>query len=87
VLIGEIGGRSENHVADYIKHHMTKPVVAYIAGEFAPRDQTIGHAGAIITPDEGDAIIKEHALQEAGALLARTPDDIAPLLQQLLSTS
>jgi len=87
VLIGEIGGRSENLAAHYIKHHMTKPVVAYIAGEYAPRDQTIGHAGAIITPDEGDAATKQHVLQEAGALLARTPDDIAPLLQQILSAS
>ncbi len=83
VLIGEIGGSSEHRAADYIKHHMTKPVVAYIAGEFAPPDQTLGHAGAIVAADEGHAASKQHALQEAGVLLARTPDEIAPLLQQL----
>lgn len=83
VLIGEIGGISEIEAADYIKHHMTKPVVAYIAGEFAPPDQTLGHAGAIVTPDEGDALTKQQALKAAGALLAQTPDNIAPLLEHL----
>jgi succinyl-CoA synthetase alpha subunit len=83
VMIGEIGGSSEIQAANYIKQHMTKPVVAYIAGEYAPRDQMLGHAGAIVTADEGDAQSKQQALQEAGALIAHTPDEIAPLLQQL----
>lgn len=85
VLIGEIGGSSELEAANYIKQHMTKPVVAYIAGEYAPRDQVIGHAGAVVTSDEGDAASKQQALQKAGALIAHTPDEIAPLLEQLLS--
>lgn len=68
VLIGEIGGRSEQRATEYIKNHVTKPVYAYIAGQSAPIGVQLGHAGAILGSEEESAAVKTRALKEAGAI-------------------
>lgn len=68
VLIGEIGGRSEQRAAEYIKNHVTKPVYAYVAGQSAPIGVQLGHAGAILGSQEESAAVKTTALKEAGAI-------------------
>lgn len=77
VLVGEIGGTSEQEAARFIKEHMTKPVVSYIAGASAPAGQRMGHAGAIITGGQGTALAKQQALREAGVIVVPTAADIA----------
>ncbi len=76
VLIGEIGGQDEEQAADYIKAHMTKPVVAYIAGFTAPPGKKMGHAGAIISGSSGTAAAKKEALEGAGATVVTYPTEI-----------
>ncbi len=66
VLLGEVGGTMELEAAEYIKHHMTKPVVALIVGRSAPEGAQMGHAGAIIEGKEGTATNKIKTLEEAG---------------------
>lgn len=66
VLIGEIGGSSEQHAADYIKSHVSKPVYAYVAGHSAPIGIQLGHAGAILGSESETAVAKTEALQQAG---------------------
>lgn len=83
VLIGEIGGQEEERAANFIASQMTKPVVAFIAGQSAPPDKRMGHAGAIIEGSTGTAATKIEALQEAGVQLARYPDEIPSLIKQL----
>lgn len=84
VLIGEIGGDEEEKAAAYIKEHITKPVIACIAGKNAPKGRSMGHAGAIVAADgTGSAQNKEKALLEAGALIADTTDDIVRILKEL----
>jgi len=75
MLIGEIGGSEEERAAEWIKAHMTKPVVAYIAGVTAPPGRRMGHAGAIISGSQGTAQAKMDALADAGVLVARNPTE------------
>ncbi len=76
VMVGEIGGTSEESAAEYIKASVTKPVVAYIAGVTAPKGKRMGHAGAIISGGKGTAQDKFNALETAGVKLARNPTEI-----------
>jgi succinyl-CoA synthetase alpha subunit len=76
VLIGEIGGLQEEQAADFIAKHMTKPVIAYIAGLTAPPQRRMGHAGAIISGGQGTAMKKIQVLQEAGTHICRHPAEI-----------
>ena len=82
VLIGEIGSDEEEKTAEYIKEHVTKPVIAYIAGKNAPKGKRMGHAGAIISGDFGTAQGKIKALQKAGALIADTPWDVPKMIKE-----
>jgi succinyl-CoA synthetase alpha subunit len=81
VLIGEIGGRAEVDAAESIKTHMTKPVVAFIAGKSAPPGTRMGHAGAIVEGGEGTAEEKIEALNNAGVRVAENPEQIPDLLK------
>jgi succinyl-CoA synthetase alpha subunit len=81
VLIGEIGGSDEEKAAQYIATKMTKPVVAFIAGQTAPPGKRMGHAGAIIEGGSGSAADKIKALEEAGVKVARHPEEIPMLLK------
>ena len=76
VLLGEIGGTAEEEAAEYIKHHVTKPVVSYIAGASAPKGKRMGHAGAIISGGKGTAAEKYAALEEAGVHIVSSPTEI-----------
>jgi len=80
ILIGEIGGTDEQKAAEYIGSKMTKPVTGFIAGQTAPPGRRMGHAGAIISGGEGTAAEKIAALTQAGAKVARHPDEIADLV-------
>jgi succinyl-CoA synthetase alpha subunit len=80
-LIGEIGGSDEERAAEYIANHMTKPVVAFIAGQTAPPGKRMGHAGAIVEGGEGTAKDKIKALQEANVQVAKHPEEIPSLLK------
>ncbi len=73
VLIGEIGGDAEERAAAYIKEHVTKPVVGYIAGFTAPEGRTMGHAGAIVSGSAGTAQAKKEALEAVGVQVGNTP--------------
>jgi succinyl-CoA synthetase alpha subunit len=85
VMIGEIGGTDEQIAAEFIANHMTKPVVGFIAGQTAPPGRRMGHAGAIISGGEGTAEEKIAALKEAGARVARHPDEIAEFVAENLA--
>jgi succinyl-CoA synthetase alpha subunit len=85
VLIGEIGGREEEQAADYIKSHMTKPVVAYIAGFTAPPGKQMGHAGAIISGSAGTAQAKKESLEAVGVRVAVNPTQVVDLMAEALS--
>jgi succinyl-CoA synthetase alpha subunit len=73
IMVGEIGGADEEAAADYIKHHVTKPVAGYIAGQTAPKGKRMGHAGAIISGGSGKAEDKIEALKKAGVVVASSP--------------
>ncbi len=87
VVVGEIGGTAEEETAEIIKREVNKPVVAFIAGRFAPPGKRMGHAGAIITGNKGTAQSKIQAFQEAGVKVANKPSEIPVLLKQLLGSS
>jgi succinyl-CoA synthetase alpha subunit len=84
VMIGEIGGDAEERAADFIKAHVTKPVVAYIAGFTAPPGKTMGHAGAIISGSAGTAEAKKDALEAAGVKVGKTPSETAKLMREVV---
>jgi succinyl-CoA synthetase alpha subunit len=84
VMIGEIGGDAEERAAEYIKAHVTKPVVGYIAGFTAPPGKTMGHAGAIISGSSGTAEAKKVALEAAGVKVGKTPSETARLMREVM---
>ena len=81
VMVGEIGGSDEEAAAEYIKAHVTKPVVAYIAGQTAPPGKRMGHAGAIVTGGKGTAEGKVAALRAAGVEVVNSPTDIGAAIK------
>jgi succinyl-CoA synthetase alpha subunit len=83
VMIGEIGGDAEERAAEFIDQHMSKPVVAYIAGFSAPPGKRMGHAGAIVTGSSGTAQGKAEALEGKGVKVGRTPTEVGELVQAL----
>jgi succinyl-CoA synthetase alpha subunit len=85
ILIGEIGGTDEQKAAEFIGSKMTKSVTAFIAGQTAPSGRRMGHAGAIISGGEGTAAEKMNVLKEAGARVARHPDEIAEIVASNLA--
>jgi len=85
VMIGEIGGDAEERAADYIKAHVSKPVVGYVAGFTAPEGKTMGHAGAIVSGSSGTAAAKKEALEAAGVKVGKTPSETAALAREILS--
>ncbi|NHN56612.1 succinate--CoA ligase subunit alpha [Calidifontibacter sp. DB0510] len=86
VMIGEIGGDAEERAAAYIKEHVTKPVVGYVAGFTAPEGKTMGHAGAIVSGSSGTAAAKKEALEAAGVKVGKTPSETAALMREIISS-
>ena len=86
VMIGEIGGDAEERAAAYIKEHVTKPVVGYVAGFTAPEGKTMGHAGAIVSGSSGTAQAKKEALEAAGVKVGKTPSETAQLMRDILES-
>ncbi len=84
VMVGEIGGSDEEAAAEYIKAHVTKPVVAYIAGQTAPAGKRMGHAGAIVTGGKGTAGSKMNALRAAGVEVVNALTNIGVAMQRCL---
>ena len=85
VMIGEIGGDAEERAAEYIRDHVTKPVVGYVAGFEAPEGKTMGHAGAIVSGSSGTAQAKKEALEAAGVRVGKTPSETANLMREILT--
>jgi succinyl-CoA synthetase alpha subunit len=86
VMIGEIGGDAEERAAAYVEGHVSKPVVAYVAGFTAPEGKTMGHAGAIISGSAGTAQAKKEALEKVGVRVGRTPSETAVLVRDVMQT-
>ena len=84
VMVGEIGGSDEEKAAEFIKHNISKPVVAYVAGVSAPPGKRMGHAGAIVTGNEGTASSKYRALNDAGVRTTDSPAMIGEIMKDLL---
>ncbi|MCL6627689.1 MAG: succinate--CoA ligase subunit alpha, partial [Alicyclobacillus shizuokensis] len=84
IMIGEIGGTAEEQAAEWIRDHMTKPVVGFIAGATAPPGRRMGHAGAIISGGSGTAASKIKKLEECGIRVAPTPSDMGATMEQYL---
>jgi succinyl-CoA synthetase alpha subunit len=85
VMIGEIGGDAEERAAAYIKDHVTKPVVGYVAGFTAPEGKTMGHAGAIVSGGSGTAAGKQEALEAVGVKVGKTPSATARLMREIMT--
>ena len=86
VMIGEIGGDAEERAATFIKDHVTKPVIGYVAGFTAPEGKTMGHAGAIVSGSSGTAAAKKDALEAAGVRVGKTPSEAARLVREVLAS-
>jgi succinyl-CoA synthetase alpha subunit len=84
-LIGEIGGSDEERAAEFVRDHLSKPVVAYVAGFSAPPGKRMGHAGAIITGSSGTAAAKAEAFEAVGVKVGRNPAEVAELLGRTLA--
>jgi succinyl-CoA synthetase alpha subunit len=84
VMLGEIGGTDEQHAAAFVKEHVRKPVVGFIAGQTAPPGRRMGHAGAIISGSSGTAAEKMAAFEAAGIAVMQRPADVVPLLRARL---
>ena len=83
VMVGEIGGNEEEKAAEFIRDHMSKQVLAYIAGFTAPPGKTMGHAGAIISGSSGTAQAKKDALEACGVRVGTTPTEVAQLVGEV----
>ena len=86
VMIGEIGGDAEERAAEFIQAHVTKPVVAYVAGFTAPEGKTMGHAGAIVSDGAGTAQGKKEALEAAGVRVGKTPSETAAIMREVFAS-
>ena len=84
VMAGEIGGSAEEEAAEFIAEHVSKPVVAYIAGFTAPPGKTMGHAGAIVSGTAGTAKAKKEALEARGVRVGETPTEVSEIVVELL---
>jgi succinyl-CoA synthetase alpha subunit len=85
IMVGEIGGDAEERAADFIKEHVTKPVVGYVAGFTAPEGKTMGHAGAIVSGSSGTAEAKKEALEAVGVRVGKTPSETARLMREIVN--
>jgi len=84
VIVGEIGGSAEEHAAEYMRAHGKKPAVAFIAGRSAPPGKRMGHAGAIVSGNQGTAESKVKAFEDAGVPVANAPSEIPGLVKAAL---